>query len=179
MRKYRVDQLPYIMAWGGEQEYTVGPCPDLDNELALYQVERRGVGAPLFKARHIPRHRDAALHRLCQLCGEPLIDDGWIFLRAIIDIDGDRIRSWEPPLHRECAATALRLCPVLEAAGLPPIPMPKGTRVYPVSYNATQAMERYGVDIGTAERVIIDLQYSIDGLEALRLQRAAVAALHS
>ena len=173
MTKYRVDELPYIMAWGDEQEYEARPCPDLGNELAIYQVDRRGHGAPLFKVRHIPRHREAVLHRLCQLCGEPLTDDGWIFLSAIVGIEAGRILSWEPPVHEACSTTALRRCPVLRSRGTPPIPMPTGTRVYPIAYNAAQAMQRYGVDIGSADRVIVDLQYSILASEALRLQEIA------
>lgn len=74
-----------------------------------------GVGEPMLGAQCPNRQRRCVSERRCQVCSFPIAEDeDCHFLGA------DRIQVfWEPPLHQECAAYSLQVCPgITRRAGM-------------------------------------------------------------
>jgi hypothetical protein len=130
--------VPFAAAWSREQ-------PDISRLIArpfgaglAYSDERPedrdehgvlwaripsapGSGRPVFEAMHSVRQREALLHRLCQVCGEPAErnEQGWLFLSQYTRLTremgdaADQGFTSKPPICPPCARLAVELCPHL------------------------------------------------------------------
>lgn len=83
------------------------------------QIERPGVGEPLFAAVHVTRQRRGLAGHLCHVCGkQTMIEDRWMFPVAsggfVTMHDGATGYGCNvPPMHRLCASLAAARCPRL------------------------------------------------------------------
>jgi hypothetical protein len=127
--------VPWVVSWTEEAMTGAAPCPTVDGELALGQVERPGYGFPLYSKNHVRRQRASMRDMLCPMCGEPTVaGDRWTVLakrrtagelratgfRAAVpdELKDDRLMldaGTIAPLHRACADRSLSLCPHLKA----------------------------------------------------------------
>jgi hypothetical protein len=70
-------------------------------------------GRPDFRVHDDERRFECALHRLCQLCGKPLILEPTVFVGQ----HPQRLTFGEPPMHESCFEFAWKVCPWLAGAG--------------------------------------------------------------
>lgn len=68
------------------------------------------VGVPDFRSHDFDRRRMCADHRLCQLCGQDL---SVTFVFVAFEQAVARLRTGEPPMHRDCMEYAWSICPWL------------------------------------------------------------------
>jgi hypothetical protein len=122
-----VVEVPWSVAWSGEQAFRVQPSRDFPGMLELDQREARGVGEPLFAAIHVTRQRRGMVDLLCHVCGKPTPPrDRYIFPTAsggLVDLlDGSRLYGCNvPPMHRACTVRARHACPHLSKIDEPPL----------------------------------------------------------
>lgn len=129
--------VPWVTSWSEEPQLGVSRCPSVDGELAIAQLEKPGVGRPLYSRNHLFRQRRSVREMLCPMCGEPTPDDDrWSQTASHTDAGGLRARGFgwalpvdmadgQPllnagaiaPLHRACAEAALERCPHLGGMG--------------------------------------------------------------
>lgn len=70
------------------------------------------LGKPDFRVHDDRRRFECALHRLCQLCGKPLILGDTVFVTQM-----PRKQTFgEPPMHEDCFEFAWEVCPWLAGA---------------------------------------------------------------
>lgn len=125
--------VPWVTSWSREPMTGVAPCPSVDGVLAVGQVERPGVGRPLYSRNHLFRQRRSVREMLCPMCGAPTESgDRWSQTARWTTAGELRERGlgvWLPadfpdarrlldagaiaPLHRACAEAALARCPHL------------------------------------------------------------------
>jgi len=122
--------VPWSVAWTGEQSFTLQVSKDFPGLMDLVQVQRPGDGSPKFAAQHVTRHRLGMVRHLCHVCGEPTLKhDRYIFpiqsggFFALRD-GSVRYAGNVPPVHLECAKRAKRLCPHLTSTFAQPIEYP-------------------------------------------------------
>ncbi|THD58618.1 hypothetical protein [Phenylobacterium sp.] len=126
--------VPWVTSWSEEPMTGVAPCPSVDGVLAVGQVERPGVGRPLYSRNHLFRQRKSVREMLCPMCGKPTAnDDRWSQTGHWTTAGAVRAKNmgvWIPPdmadshrlfdsgaiapLHRACADRALMYCPHLK-----------------------------------------------------------------
>jgi len=127
--------VPWVTSWSEEAQTGVAPCPSVDGQLAVGQLEKPGRGRPLYSQNHLFRQRRSVREMLCPMCGKPTPeDDRWIqtarwttakelraagFATALpVELADDKPLlncGAIAPLHRACAETALTRCPHLGA----------------------------------------------------------------
>ena len=112
-------EVPWSVAWSGEQAFRLQPSSDFPGMVELDQKQAPGVGEPLFAAVHVTRQRRGIVDLLCHVCGEPTPpDDRYIFPVAsggLVTLhDGTQQYGCNvPPIHHACTARALEACPHL------------------------------------------------------------------
>jgi hypothetical protein len=129
--------VPWVTSWSEEAQLGVTRCPSVDGELAIAQLEKPGVGRPLYSRNHLFRQRRSVREMLCPMCGAATPDDDRWSQTAQPTTAGDlRVRGFgwalsadmaddQPllnagaiaPLHRACAEAALARCPHLGGMG--------------------------------------------------------------
>lgn len=120
-------EVPWSVAWSGEQSFRVIPSQEHPGLLELDQKEASGVGEPLFAAIHVSRHRRAMAGFLCHVCGRPTEPrDRWIFPTAsggLVTLhDGtEQYGCNVSPMHRACTVRAGHACPHLGKIQEPPL----------------------------------------------------------
>lgn len=140
------------------------PCPTVDGELALGQVERPGYGLPLYSKNHVRRQRASMRDMLCPMCGEPtVVGDRWTLLatrRTAGQLRATRFRASVPedckdeqavldagtiaPLHRACADRSLSLCPHLKSNPATELmAFPATSRISPLTILAPPQVEHF------------------------------------
>ena len=125
------ENVPWTAAWTGETHYHLEASTDFPDLMEVVQAENQGVGAPLFAALHITRHRRAMVRHLCHVCGRPTPRaDRFLFplqSGGMVSMGDGTVRYGGnvPPVHRSCAAKALKLCPHLGSHVGAPVPFPK------------------------------------------------------
>lgn len=67
------------------------------------------LGKPDFRVHDDERRFECAMHRLCQLCGKPLVLDATVFVTQT----PRRMTFGEPPMHEACFEFAWEVCPWL------------------------------------------------------------------
>ncbi len=113
------ENVPWSVAWTGEQAFAVRPSQDFPGMMEITQRHNPGVGEPLFAGIHVDRHRRAMIDQLCHVCGRPTPeDDRYIFPVAaggfVTLHDGSIGYGCNvPPLHLACARRAGADCPHL------------------------------------------------------------------
>lgn len=117
-RRIGID-IPWSVAWSGEQAFRVQPSADFPGLLELDQRHAPGVGEPLFAAIHATRQRRGMIDHLCHICGAPTPrDDRHVFPVAsggFVTMQDGSV-GWGcnvPPVHGACAEIARRECPHL------------------------------------------------------------------
>ncbi|HEY9217426.1 MAG TPA: hypothetical protein VIO94_05205 [Phenylobacterium sp.] len=120
-------EVPWSVAWSGEQAFRIQPSRDFPGRLELDQREARGVGEAQFAALHVTRQRRAMADFLCHVCGRPTEPrDRFIFPAAsggLVDLeDGSKLYGCNvPPMHRACSVRARHACPHLGKVDEPPL----------------------------------------------------------
>jgi hypothetical protein len=108
--------VPWTVGWSSEEVFWVADCPFFKRP-AIHQLSSPGSGKPLFGKPHGNRQRQAIAQCLCDLCGRPLKLSTKVSMSHARPVphgaEGWAILQVEPMLHRECAATCIRLCPSL------------------------------------------------------------------
>src|SRR5204863_4581098 len=121
------DEVPWSVAWSGEQAFRVQPSRDFPGRFELDQRPAPGVGQPLFAAVHVTRQRRGMVDLLCHVCGRPTApNDRYIFPTAsgglVTMQDGSQQYGCNvPPMHLACASRALAACPPLAKIRQPPL----------------------------------------------------------
>ncbi|THD79891.1 MAG: hypothetical protein E7812_08425 [Phenylobacterium sp.] len=117
-RRIGID-IPWSVAWSGEQGFRVQPSTDFPGLLELDQRQAPGVGKPLFAAVHVTRQRRGMIDLLCHICGQPTeASDRWVFPVAsggFVTLHDGSV-GWGcnvPPTHGDCARVAATECPHL------------------------------------------------------------------
>ena len=121
---------PWNASWTGEDYYEIRPCRWVGGKLALWSPHAPGDGKPIFAKPHMVRQRRSIAEMRCTVCGEKTgtgyYDRWWFGL-------GNWNDGWwmttESPVHHDCAAKALRVCPHLRKLGILPEPFPPGAQV--------------------------------------------------
>jgi hypothetical protein len=122
-----VTEVPWSVAWSGEQAFRLQPSRDFPGLLELDQKHAPGVGEPLFAAIHVTRQRRGMVDLLCHVCGKPTAaDDRFIFPAAsggmVTLHDGSQQYGCNvPPMHHACTARAADACPHLAKVAEPPL----------------------------------------------------------
>jgi len=127
--------VPWVTSWSEEAISGVAACPSVDGELAIQQVERPGVGRPLYSKNHLFRQRRSVREMLCPMCGEATPEgDRWTQTGQWTTAGHYRahgLGGWLPaamtddqtllglgavaPLHKACAERSLTQCPHLRS----------------------------------------------------------------
>lgn len=119
--------VPWTVAWSGEQGYRLQPSRVFPGFVELDQKEALGVGEPLFATMHVSRQRRGLAEMVCHVCGKPTpANDRWIFPAAsggmVTLQDGSQQYGCNvPPMHRACAVRARHACPHLGKVDEPPL----------------------------------------------------------
>ena len=122
-----VIEVPWSVAWSGEQSFWLQDSRDFPGRLELEQKQAPGVGEPLFAAVHVTRQRRGMVDLLCHVCGKPTPRlDRFIFPAAsggLVTLhDGSEQYGLNvPPMHRACTVRARRNCPHLARVDEPPL----------------------------------------------------------
>jgi hypothetical protein len=122
--------VPWSVAWTGEQKFNIQISDDFPGRLEVVQVERQGEGTPKFAAQHVTRHRRGMADHLCHVCGRPTPKgDRFIFpvqYGGFVTMPDDSIRyaGNVPPVHQRCAKLGLQLCPHLSHNSAEPVAYP-------------------------------------------------------
>jgi hypothetical protein len=111
--------IPWSVAWSGEQAFRLQPSADFAGLLELDQRSAPGVGEPLFAAIHVTRQRRGIIDLLCHICGRPTAPgDRHVFPVAsggFVTLHDGTV-GWGcnvPPVHGACGEIAARECPHL------------------------------------------------------------------
>ncbi len=121
----RPPEIPWSVAWSGEQAFRLQRSLDFPGLLELDQKEAPGEGEPLLASIHITRHRRGMVDLLCHVCGKPTPPgDRYIFPTAsgglVTLYDGTRQYGCNvPPMHRSCTQRAFHNCPHLAKVSEP------------------------------------------------------------
>lgn len=113
------DEIPWSVAWSGEQAYRIQPSRDFPGLAEIDQKQAIGVGEPLFAVIHATRQRRAMIDLLCHVCGEPTVaGERYIFPTAsgglVTLLDGTQQFGCNvPAMHKACADRAAAACPHL------------------------------------------------------------------
>jgi hypothetical protein len=119
--------VPWSVAWTGEQAFRLQPSADFPGATELDQQQAIGVGEPLFATIHVTRQRRGLADMICHVCGKPTTShDRWIFPTAsggLVTLhDGtEQYGCNVPPMHRACAVRARYACPHLQKIDEPPL----------------------------------------------------------
>lgn len=119
--------VPWSVAWSGEQGFRIQPSLDFPGLRELDQKDARGVGEPLFATMHVTRQRRGVIDQACHVCGKPTTPhDRYIFPAAsggLVTLhDGTQQYGCNvPPMHRACAVRAAHACPHLQKVDEPPL----------------------------------------------------------
>lgn len=122
-----MNEIPWSVAWSGEQSYWLQDSADFPGQIELAQAEAPGVGEPLFAAIHVTRQRRGMVDLACHVCGKPTSRmDRFIFPTAsggmVTMQDGTQQYGLNvPPIHRACAVRARHACPHLGKVDEPPL----------------------------------------------------------
>ena len=122
-----VSEIPWSVAWTGEQAFRLQRSLDFPGLLELDQKEAPGEGEPLFASIHVTRHRRGMVDLLCHVCGKPTDPrDRFIFPTAsggLVTLhDGTQQYGCNvPPMHRACTIRANHACPHLAKIAEPPL----------------------------------------------------------
>jgi hypothetical protein len=128
-RRIGID-VPWSVAWSGEQAFRVQPSTDFPGLLELDQRQAPGVGEPLFAAVHVTRQRRGMIDLICHVCGQPTeAHDRHVFPVAsggfVTLHDGQT--GWGcnvPPVHGACGQIAAAQCPHLSHLAERPLRCP-------------------------------------------------------
>lgn len=124
------DNVPWSVAWTGEQSFNLQSSKDFPGLTELVQAQQPGVGAPIFKGQHVTRHRLGIVGHLCHVCGQPCAqEDRFIFPVQsggfVMMPDGStRYAGNVPPVHLACGKRAQLLCPHLRHSYAQPVLFP-------------------------------------------------------
>lgn len=124
------ENVPWSVAWTGEQSFDVQPSSDFPGRFDLIQAQRPGEGVPRFAAVHVTRQRGGMMEHLCHVCGRrtprrdryifPVESGGFVTVG-----DGTmRYAGTVPPVHLACGRRARALCPHLGHSLAEPVPYP-------------------------------------------------------
>lgn len=110
--------VPWNASWTGEDYYEIRNCRWAGGKPAVWSPHRPGDGKPIFAKPHMVRQRRSIAEYRCTVCGEktPAYDRWWFGLGNIIE--SGWFATTEAPVHEQCAAKALRLCPHLRELGV-------------------------------------------------------------
>lgn len=75
-------------------------------------VFRDTDGRPHFTVNHEPLRQEAITRGLCSICGQPLFRGRW-FVGGPLSAFDEHGAYLDPPMHEECVAYALQVCPYL------------------------------------------------------------------
>jgi hypothetical protein len=120
-------EIPWSVAWSGEQSFRLQRSLDFPGLLELDQKEAPGEGEPMFASIHVTRHRRGMIDLLCHICGKPTEPrDRYIFPTAsggmVTLLDGTQQYGCNvPPMHRACTLRAVHACPHLARIAEPPL----------------------------------------------------------
>lgn len=107
---------PWLVAWSGEAEASVRPCPYSGGRQAVSSVTSPGDGLPIFTKLHPVRLRAAIAEGRCGICGElAQLPDRWMLNRGDWAIVRGELRFVlrDFLVHGGCADFALERCPWL------------------------------------------------------------------
>jgi hypothetical protein len=122
--------VPWTVAWTGEQSFELQPSVHFPGLSDLVQVQRPGQGTPMFAAQHVTRHRMGIADHRCHVCGELTskrdrfifpVQSGGFVLRGD---DTERYAGNVPPVHLACGKRARLLCPHLNHTLAHALPYP-------------------------------------------------------
>ena len=122
-----VVEIPWSVAWTGEQSFWLQPSRDFPGMVELEQAQAIGVGEPLFASINVTRQRRGMVDHLCHVCGKPTPRmDRFIFPAAsgglVTLLDGSQQYGLNvPPMHRACTIRARHNCPHLAKVDEPPL----------------------------------------------------------
>ena len=173
--------VPWSVAWTGEQAFRVQPSRDFPGLLELDQREAAGEGDPIFAAVHVTRQRRGMVDHLCHICGKPTpVGDRWVFPVAsggfVTMTDGSV--GWGcnvPPVHRACATVARRECPQLSHLSDEPLQCgaDEGRLIHRT--DVTPGLEAIAAQMPAGQQVVFSC-YRLYGAEFTERVRAARGA---
>lgn len=77
-----------------------------------FTIERDASGKPNFSNHDPKRIAESIKNKRCSICGKPLNSDVWLLAGAKIAFSP--IGAYvDPPMHKQCATYALKVCPYL------------------------------------------------------------------
>jgi len=140
--------VPWNAGWSGEERYEIRPCRWVGGDLALWSPHRPGEGKPLFAKPHMVRQRRSIAEMRCTVCGEvaPKGDRWWFQLGHFHD---GWFMTTEAPVHSDCGAFALTVCPHLKGRENLFQPMPAGYSVLKAQLGGAAADRDFGIEIGS------------------------------
>jgi hypothetical protein len=62
--------VPWTVAWTGEQSFELHPSVHFPGLSELVQVQRPGQGTPIIATQHVTRHRMGIADHHCHVCGD-------------------------------------------------------------------------------------------------------------
>jgi hypothetical protein len=124
------DNVPWTVAWTGEETFDLATSLDFPGLVDLVQIDKPGLGQPKFNTLHVTRLRLGMARYLCHVCGRPTARNDRYLMPVqsggFVTVGEDRFRyaANVPPLHLTCARRAQRVCPHLSRATIPPVAYP-------------------------------------------------------
>lgn len=113
--RYGTTPVPWTVSWSVERDGPHHVATDPHHGLpAVFAIEARGQGKPLFAKPHDQRLRRAMREQRCDLCGMPLRSATKVSLSNPQSTDIGLLQT-EPLVHRECGIISLSHCPMLQA----------------------------------------------------------------
>lgn len=138
--------VPWNASWTGEDHYEVRNCRWAGGKPAVWSPHHPGDGKPIFAKPHMVRQRRSIAEYRCTVCGEktPTWDRWWFGLGNTLN---GGFATTEAPVHGECAAKALRLCPHLRTLGVTPERFPRPDAVISAIVGGPRVADDYGLDL--------------------------------
>jgi len=175
--KYIIGQnVPWNASWSAEADtgFKVKRCQFSQGQRAIWQIERPGVGVPIFAKPHPVRQRQSIDQMLCTVCGKPTLEgmgDRWWFGFGMLN-DGHFMTS-ESPVHHRCAKISERLCPRIRAFSLKPQPWPDGSRKLMAFVGGKEVENDFGIRVKTGQIVVGSLKLGWPIAEAMKIPEIA------
>lgn len=151
--------VPWNASWSGEDRYEVRPCRWAGGKLAIWSPHAPGTGKPIFAKPHMVRQRRSVAQFLCTVCGHhtPSGDRWWFRLGSLSE---GMFMTTEAPVHGDCAALAMTVCPHLQSLGARPEPFPEPHAVMSALVGGSAVGRDFGLRITPDRPVIGHLKFA-------------------
>jgi len=153
--------VPWSVAWSGEQAFRLQPSADFPGMVELDQKQDIGAGEPLFATINVTRQRRGLADLLCHVCGKatdphdryifPTASGGLVTLHDGTEQYGCNV----PPMHRACAVRARHACPHLAKIDEPPLRCARDTGRLIQRTDVTPGLEALAAQLPPGQEVVL------------------------